>query len=48
VGSRFTVHLYNLHHNPHVEDSMEYRQILTWKPSTEDSFAFVPFSAGPR
>jgi hypothetical protein len=29
VGSRFTVHLYNLHHNPHVEDSMEYRQILT-------------------
>ena len=51
VGTRFTVHLYNLHHNPHVwEDPMEYRpdRFLPENLQQKDSFAFVPFSAGPR
>ena len=50
-GSRFTIHLYNLHHNPHVwEDPFEYRpdRFLPENLKQKDSFAFVPFSAGPR
>lgn len=51
TGTRFTLHIYNLHHNPHVwEDPFEYRpdRFLPENLSKKDSFAFVPFSAGPR
>lgn len=51
TGTWFTLHLYNLHHNPHVwEDPMEYRpdRFLPENIAKKDSYAFVPFSAGPR
>ncbi|XP_071147890.1 cytochrome P450 4F4-like [Mytilus edulis] len=51
AGCRFTLHLYNLHHNPHVwEDPMEFNpdRFLPENLKNKDSFAFTPFSAGPR
>lgn len=51
VGATIAVQIYNLHHNPDVwDDPMEFRpqRFLPENVSGRDSYAFVPFSAGPR
>ncbi|ELU04870.1 hypothetical protein CAPTEDRAFT_181976 [Capitella teleta] len=50
-GSVVDIQIYNLHHNPTVwEEPMEFRpdRFLPENIDKKDSFAFVPFSAGPR
>ena len=51
TGTRVTIHLYNLHHNPHIWSNPD--QYIPERFSKErsdeiDSFAFIPFSAGSR
>ncbi|XP_033745790.1 cytochrome P450 4F6-like [Pecten maximus] len=51
VGTSVAIQIYNLHHNPDVwEDPMEFRpeRFLPENSVGRDSYAFVPFSAGPR
>ncbi|CAH1800682.1 unnamed protein product [Owenia fusiformis] len=51
AGSVINMMLYNIHHNPTVwENSMEYRpsRFLPENMKCMDSYAFIPFSAGPR
>ncbi|KAJ8320456.1 hypothetical protein KUTeg_002043 [Tegillarca granosa] len=51
AGTSFTIHIYNLHHNPRVwNEPMKYDpdRFCAANIKTKDSFAFVPFSAGPR
>lgn len=51
AGTSFTIHIYNLHHNPQVwNEPMKYDpdRFCAENMKTKDSFAFVPFSAGPR
>ena len=51
VGTRVTLHLWNLHHNPHIwEDPHDY-QPSRFHPDNVvnmDPFQFIPFSAGSR
>jgi cytochrome P450 len=50
-GTRILVHLYNLHHNEAVwPEPHQYRpdRFTAEAVSKRDTFAFVPFSAGPR
>ncbi|KAK0061634.1 cytochrome P450 4F22 [Biomphalaria pfeifferi] len=51
AGTRTAVHIWILHHNPHVwEDPLEYKP-ERFHPDNQknmDPFQFVPFSAGPR
>ena len=51
AGTLCSCHLWNLHHNPDVwEDPDEYKPERFSKENiaSMDSFAFLPFSAGPR
>lgn len=51
AGTIVDIHLYMLHHNPRVwKDPEEYRpeRFEAENMTNQDSFAFVPFSAGPR
>ncbi|XP_071505746.1 ultra-long-chain fatty acid omega-hydroxylase-like [Diadema antillarum] len=52
TGSEVMVHVYQIHHNPEVwgDDHMEFKpdRFERAKVEERDSFAFVPFSAGPR
>ncbi|XP_069101418.1 ultra-long-chain fatty acid omega-hydroxylase-like [Argopecten irradians] len=51
VGTSVAIQIYNLHHNPYVwDDPMEFRpeRFLPENSVGRDSYAFVPFSAGPR
>ncbi|XP_071476289.1 ultra-long-chain fatty acid omega-hydroxylase-like [Diadema antillarum] len=52
TGSEVMVHVYQIHHNPDVwgDDHMDFKPARFERAKVEerDSFAFVPFSAGPR
>nr|ACD75825.1 cytochrome P450 family 4 [Cyphoma gibbosum] len=51
AGSVCTIHIFNIHHNPVVwPDPWEFKPERFHPDNTKDrdSFAFVPFSAGPR
>ncbi|KAL5015475.1 hypothetical protein ScPMuIL_009745 [Solemya velum] len=51
AGTTFTIHIYNLHHNPEIWDRpFQYTpdRFSTENSHKRDSYAFCPFSAGPR
>lgn len=51
AGIPIAVNIYAIHHNPDVWDKpMEYRpeRFFPENSADRDSFAFIPFSAGPR
>ncbi|KAH9496506.1 hypothetical protein Btru_043205 [Bulinus truncatus] len=51
AGTRTAIHIWILHHNPHLwEDPLEYKpeRFHPDKQNSMDPFQFVPFSAGPR
>ncbi|XP_070207599.1 cytochrome P450 4F12-like [Littorina saxatilis] len=51
VGAFCTIHLLNLHHNPTVWDdpwTFDPDRFLPDNMKDKDTYAFVPFSAGPR
>ncbi|XP_033724689.1 cytochrome P450 4A25-like [Pecten maximus] len=50
-GTLITIHLYNLHHNPHVWTDPDIYDPERFNPDTArelDTYSFIPFSAGSR
>ncbi|XP_069118740.1 cytochrome P450 4F2-like [Argopecten irradians] len=50
-GSLVTIHLYNLHHNPHVWTEPDVYDPERFNPDVireQDTYSYIPFSAGSR